>query len=134
MGYVPNVILERCVIKMSIEHVVYHGDCFEILPKIKSNSVDLVITDPPYGQDYSTGRRKNVIRKTTEIKADKGDLDIEKLLDEINRVTKDESHLYIFTSWKTIDVWKPIVEKYFVLKNILIWSKDNHTAGDLSWS
>ena len=27
---------------------LYNGDCFEILPKIKENSVDCIITDPPY--------------------------------------------------------------------------------------
>ena len=27
---------------------LYNGNCFEILPKIKENSVDCIITDPPY--------------------------------------------------------------------------------------
>ena len=33
---------------------IYHGDCREILPNL--NSVDLVVTDPPYnvGKDYGT--------------------------------------------------------------------------------
>jgi len=119
---------------MKIIHKVYHDNCFTVLPNIKNESVDLIITDPPYGQNYSTGRQKHTIRKTTEIKYDKGNLDIEKLMWELNRVSKNESHIYIFTSWKTIDSWKPILEKYYVLKNILIWSKDLHTAGDLAWS
>ncbi|MBC8390152.1 MAG: site-specific DNA-methyltransferase [Candidatus Cloacimonetes bacterium] len=119
---------------MKIIHKVYHGDCFTSLLYVKNKSVDLIITDPPYGQNYSTGRKKNVVRKTTEIKYDKGDLDIERLIKELYRVSKKDCHIYIFTSWKTVDNWKPIVEKYFVLKNILIWSKDNHTAGDLAWS
>ncbi len=28
---------------------IYHGDCREILPALPDNSVDLVLTDPPYG-------------------------------------------------------------------------------------
>jgi len=28
---------------------IYHGDCREILPDIPAGSVDLVLTDPPYG-------------------------------------------------------------------------------------
>jgi DNA modification methylase len=28
---------------------IYHGDCREILPEIPAGSVDLVLTDPPYG-------------------------------------------------------------------------------------
>jgi site-specific DNA-methyltransferase (adenine-specific) len=31
--------------------VLYCGDCLEILPLIPDNSVDLVLTDPPYGID-----------------------------------------------------------------------------------
>ena len=30
-------------------HVVYCGDCREVLPKIPEGAVDLVLTDPPYG-------------------------------------------------------------------------------------
>ena len=31
---------------------IYHGDCLEILPELEP--VDLVLTDPPYGIEYST--------------------------------------------------------------------------------
>jgi site-specific DNA-methyltransferase (adenine-specific) len=32
---------------------LYHGDCREILPKLQSESFDLVLTDPPYLVSYS---------------------------------------------------------------------------------
>ena len=28
---------------------LYHGDCLEVMPTLADNSVDLVLTDPPYG-------------------------------------------------------------------------------------
>ena len=34
---------------------IYHGDCREILPDIPK--VDLVLTDPPYGEAYASGWR-----------------------------------------------------------------------------
>lgn len=117
-----------------LRHIVYFKDALKHFSLVPANSVDLVVTDPPYGQDYSTGRQKKTIRKTTRIANDAGDLDISSLMDEFARVTKPASHCYIFTSWKTIDLWKKEFERHFVLKNILIWSKDNHTAGDLHWS
>lgn len=119
---------------MSLQHIIYFGDCLTHLSLLPDKSVDLILTDPPYGQDYSTGRQKHTIRKTTRIANDAGQLDIPRLMSEFDRVTRDRSHVYIFTSWKTVDLWKVEFEKHFVLKNILIWSKDNHTAGDLSWS
>lgn len=117
-----------------IRHFVYFKDCLHSLSLVGDGSIDLIVTDPPYGQDYSTGRQKNTVRKTTRIVNDSGELDLEFLMHEFDRVTRDESHCYIFTSWKTVDGWKREFEKHFVLKNILIWSKDNHTAGDLHWS
>jgi len=32
---------------------IYHGDCREILPQLDLDSVDLVLTDPPYGSGLS---------------------------------------------------------------------------------
>lgn len=119
---------------MRIRHVVILGDCLQHFSLVPDHSVDLLLTDPPYGQDYSTGRQKHTIRKTTRIMNDGYELNIAGLMKEFDRVTREESHCYVFTSWKTVDRWKREFEKYFVLKNILIWSKDNHTAGDLSWS
>ena len=31
---------------------IYHGDCREILPQLPDNSVDLVLTDPPYHSEF----------------------------------------------------------------------------------
>ena len=32
--------------------VIYHADCRDVLPSIDPSSVDLLLTDPPYGMDY----------------------------------------------------------------------------------
>jgi site-specific DNA-methyltransferase (adenine-specific) len=40
------------VIYHQTEHgILYHGDCLDILPTLADKSVDLVLTDPPYGID-----------------------------------------------------------------------------------
>ena len=33
------------------------GDCLEVMRGMADNSVDLVLTDPPYGIDYQSNRR-----------------------------------------------------------------------------
>ncbi len=40
---------------------IYHGDCLEILPHLEP--VDLVLTDPPYGIGYKSGRKSTIPRK-----------------------------------------------------------------------
>ncbi len=37
------------------QNIIYCGDCNEILKKIPSNSIDLVITSPPYFQQREYG-------------------------------------------------------------------------------
>ena len=34
---------------------IYHGDCLEIMPTLESGSVDMIWTDPPYGQGNQDG-------------------------------------------------------------------------------
>lgn len=36
-----------------------------------------------------------------------------------------------FGSWRTSDKWKQLIEQHFILRNKLIWVKNNHTMG--SW-
>jgi site-specific DNA-methyltransferase (adenine-specific) len=56
--------------------VIYHGDCREMLPTMDAASIDLVLTDPPYGHNNNNNgdlahRREDAlgIRKTTEADA-----------------------------------------------------------------
>lgn len=39
--------------------VLYHGDCLEIMPLLADKSVDLVLTDPPYGIGEAAGKNKS---------------------------------------------------------------------------
>ncbi|ARQ95882.1 cytosine specific DNA methyltransferase [Staphylococcus phage qdsa001] len=38
---------------------IYNEDCLEGMKKIPDNSIDLIVTDPPYLINYKTNRRKN---------------------------------------------------------------------------
>jgi len=39
---------------MEINNII-KGDCIKLMRKIRSNSVDLIITDPPYGDNIAYG-------------------------------------------------------------------------------
>jgi DNA modification methylase len=36
-------------------NVIYHGDCLELLKQIPDNSIDIIWTDPPYGNNNNNG-------------------------------------------------------------------------------
>ena len=108
-----------------------HGDAFELLPQIPDGSVDLLLTDPPYGIDYQSNRRI-VMPKLPKIA---GDVDLSWLPDfvkEAYRVLKNNRHFYCFCRWDTYPIFKTIIERRFQVKNALIWVKNNHGSGDLT--
>lgn len=110
------------------------GDCLELIKNIPDNSIDLVVTDPPYlietdgagmfgkKADNYGGERyvmKNIDFMKNGIK--------EEILNELCRVLK-KINIYIWCSQKQI----PIFYKYFVEGkkcnwNILCWHKTNPT-------
>lgn len=100
----------------------------DAIKQILPNSIDLVVTDPPYGMKFQSNRRKE---RYESIQND-DNLDwLEGWVVELKRVCKAEAHLYIFCSWHNVDTFKQIVGAYFQIKNILIWEKNNHGSGDL---
>ena len=108
-----------------------NGDCLELMKDISSGSVDLVLTDPPYGMDFQSHRRKEVYAKI------KNDTSLEWLdgyFAECSRILKDDTAIYCFCSWHNVDIFKKAFEKYFKLKNIIVWVKNNHGSGDLKAS
>lgn len=107
---------------------VVHLDWEVGIKNIPDNSIDLVVTDPPYGMSWQSNVRKVKHKKIV------GDDNLEWLpnwVEQLKRVTKDDSHLYIFCSWHKIEVFKQEVSKHFRVKNILIWDKKNGGKGDL---
>ena len=56
------------------------GDCFEVLSKMDKNSVDLILTDPPYNISKSSNFTKNSNNtKFNKISIDFGEWDKEEL-------------------------------------------------------
>lgn len=121
------------------ENKLINGDCLIEMEKLEDNSIDLVITDPPYGIDYSSNRSQFSNHVTKETISNDKELEqaldlTDKALEILNRKTKADAHFYIFTSWKVYSEFKKVVEKYFDIKNMIVWDKGNHGAGDLETS
>jgi len=100
---------------------LYKGDCLEKMKLIEDGSVDLIVTDPPYGIDL-TPQRENGKFKDTKVKND-DNLDwIDTFVEETYRISKNV--VCVFCGWQNIDKFKIAFEKKFLVKNILVWDKD----------
>ena len=114
-----------------------NDDCLTVLKDISTNSIDLVITDPPYKLNKTTGSM------TSSAKVDKwqgnlraGDktanitnvIQFSEWLPEIYRVLKENSHCYIWVNDKNlVDLCNDAEKVGFRLHNILVWKKNNCT-------
>jgi len=106
-----------------------HGDCFLLNDDINSESIDLIVTDPPYGMSFQSGHRKE---KHNTIANDDNIDWLPKWFKQQYKVLKNNSHAYVFCSWHNIDAFKiEATQAGFDVKNILIWHKNNTGMGDL---
>lgn len=111
---------------------IYNEDCIEGMKKIPDNFVDLVVTDPPYLISYHTNRRKDKEHDfCSEIDNDNNPGLIKNYIDECYRIMKNNSAIYMFCNFVNIDFFKKEMERKFNIKNMIIWIKNNWTAGDL---
>lgn len=102
---------------MMENNTIIHGDCFEIVKNMPDNSVDLIITDPPYGMEFQSNYRKE---KHLKIKGD--DAFPLELLEHFFRIAR--KGVYVFCRWDNLkELPKP--------KSCLAWVKNNWSMGDL---
>lgn len=94
-----------------MNNIVYNENCFDLLPKIADNSIDLICIDPPYEINY-----KNEIWDTKQ-------LNWVSLFEQFNRILKESGNLIIFQGWSNVSKTKEIGETFFQLRNWIIWAR-----------
>ena len=107
---------------------IYCGDCREKLKNIKSKSIDVIVTDPPYNlSPYSTGNMKFSWR--SEVNNDVAEWDKnfnpEDIKDEFIRVLKETGTIFAFCSYNLIGKWHEIFDPLFDTFQFFVWHKTN---------
>jgi len=118
------------------DHNVYFEDCVEgMRERLEDDSVDCVVTDPPYGIDFQSSHR---YESPTFDRLD-ADQDVEAAVDlyqdviaEAARVLRDGGHFYTFTRWDVYPHFYAAVANVFQVQNCIVWRKNNWGMGDLS--
>ena len=102
------------------------GDCREYLTNCEP--VDAIITDPPYGINYSSNWRAE---GPTKKLANDCVADTTAIMDMGNSI-KEGGALYCATRFDVAGRWADAIrEAGLILKTPIFWDKGNHTAGDL---
>lgn len=78
---------------------VMHGDCIDVMKRMDSDSIDLIVTDPPYGVDIGDAK---VFKRDKALDVGFEDSDfatfdmLDRAVAEMSRILKEGSHMYIF--------------------------------------
>ena len=112
-----------------------HGDARTAMQGAPAG-IKLVLTDPPYGQDFQSNRRV-VSAKAPKLANDNGQAFglLCDVLTEAHKHMADDSTLLVWSSWRYECEFRQIVTACgFTIKGSLIWDKPNHGSGDLEGS
>ena len=109
------------------------------MQKLMNNEkADMCFTDPPYILDYLHGKKKH--GKATEgfgYKRDRKYLETDVLPDNftelwmknISEVAKENFHIIVYENWKNLRVIWAEMEKYWKVKNMIVWHIPNRHQG-----
>lgn len=110
-------------------YLIINDDCFSALKNIPDNSINLILTDPPYNiAKYSTGNIKFDWR--SDINNDLAEWDLTELqpkdlINEFKRIIKPNGNIFIFCSYNIIGEYHRVFDPEFDTFQFMVWHKTN---------
>ncbi len=101
---------------------IYLMDCLEGMKLLESQTVDVVVTSPPYNIGVEYTKYKDSLPREQYLDW------MEEVVIEIKRVLKDDGSFFLNIGGKPKDPWIPFdvanrVRKHFILQNLIYWVK-----------
>lgn len=109
---------------------IYHGDCRDVAAHLPPQSVDLLLTDPPYGMAFVSGK---TAAKLT-VKSDgvrQGIRVVRSGLNALEPTFAEDMHALVFCHWESWPDFYDNLCHLFSIRNALIWWKSGGGMGDL---
>ena len=123
------------IIHRSSKGILYNDDCMNVFQSLPNESIDLIVTDPPYPTTSrgSAGNSGGMLQKDINKKGKvfkHNNIDISTYAPECYRVLKDGSHFYIMTNHVNLIKMLSVCTKtgFHFIKS-LIWNKGNKIMG-----
>ena len=100
---------------------VQQGDCLDVLPTLPDNSVDLILTDPPYFKVKGDAWDRQWKTPALFLKW------LDRVLEQFARVLRPNGSLYIFASSRMAAKVEVLIGERFEVLSSIVWKK-----GDLN--
>lgn len=112
---------------------IHNIDFVEGIKMLPDNSIDLIVTDPPYrgisgGRSGKKNQPSGILAKNDGKLFDHNEIKPETWFPELYRVLKPQGHCYIMTNTINLRTYLNLAyECEFLLHNLLVWQKNNAT-------
>lgn len=124
--------LKLCVKQTDVKEIepnsVVVGDAYKSLVKIKDDSVDLLIVDPPYNLDKTF--HGNRFKK---LNIDQYYSYTEEWILAVKKKLKQTASIYVCCDWSSSMIIGPLLEKHFVLRNRITWQREKGRGAKFNW-
>jgi len=110
-------------------HLLFRGDCLDVLAGLKAASVDVVVTSPPYNLGIAYGRHDDRM-------AEDAYLDwMLRVAEAVRRVMRPDASFFLNIAGSSSRPWLPMelivrLRRLFVLQNNIVWVKSITTGSD----
>ena len=117
----------------SVRAIFQKGDVRDALKRLKSESFNLLVTDPPYrvisgGNNGGKGVPSGILSKNDGKIFTHNDIEFKEWIPECYRLLKEGSQAYIFTNFLNLEsLMSECRNAGFKLHNLLVWEKQNCT-------
>lgn len=109
----------------------------DVLKLMGSDKADMCLTDPPYILDYLRGKRKGNPTDGFGQKKNRRYIGTDSLPDNftelwmgnIAKIQKENFSIIVYENWKNVRTIWGEMEKYWRVKNMLVWHLPNRTQG-----
>ncbi len=103
--------------------LLYKGDCLEILEKIPNNSIDFILTDPPYGINFSNSKK---IKIKNDSRMDAINI-FKQFVEESARILKPGGCccVFCFSGGRNpiFPIWIQTMQEHLEYKSTVVWDK-----------
>ena len=107
---------------------LYHGDCREVLPMLRQNSIELVVTDPPFSVPVKYQDTEGIHPRSW------GDLLVmepffSEVFKAIRRVSKDDGQVYVCCDDESYPIFFKATYSLWPESHMLVWYKPTGRRG-----
>ncbi len=107
---------------------IYNMDCINGMKLIPNDTIDLVVTDPPFAIDFKAKKsnynrsQSRVLEGYKEIPREKYNAFTINWMREVHRILRKTGSMYVFSGWNNLkDILIAIDELGFITVNHIIW-------------